>query len=91
MAATEEVIKIPVAFRMDKSESILAAAPVKSNGLLEFFDQTFTVPGTVFKFSVLQAAEGVLLAIPSIYVLSYAFYVWEKEEAAKQAAAKKTR
>lgn len=91
MAATEEALKIPVTFHMGKSEAVSAAPPAKSDGLFGFLDLTFTVPGTAFKFSVLQAAEGVLLAIPTTYVLSYAFYVWEKEEAAKQAAAKKTK
>ena len=93
LAPTQETIQIPPTFRVQKTEVAVAgsASVPASTKPVEFLELTFTVPVINAQLTILQAIEGVLLAIPAVYTLSYGFYVWENEENAKQAAAKKNK
>lgn len=89
MAHTQETLQIPATFRMQKTEAAVAV-PVPSKPV-DFLERTFTVPVINAPLTILQAIEGVLLAIPAVYALSFGFYVWENENNARQAAAKKNK
>lgn len=86
LTPSQEALQIPATFRMEKPKAAVVAVSTKQVG---FLDRIITVPGTSAEFTFLQAIQGVLIAIPSAYVLSYSYYIWEKQDNASQAAARK--
>jgi hypothetical protein len=84
LPAKEETLQMPAMVRVEKVDT--ASVVATGSG---FWDSTLSVPVVNVKFKYLQVVEGIALTIPTVYALAYAYYIWENEKGALEAAAKK--